>query len=167
MNWSSNWSCISVHNFIYKLLWYFPHLHKCFLIYSRLVKSLVPLWTPWIPCLEEDWSIYFARPIHSSVLYLQVTLCHSVDHKEVPSFGVFGLLVAAEVLRFSKIMALVLSCITLLCEILYPWAYMKYPDHIILVIAPFTTISFPSVGVFPFIFGMWRNWTLLLCPGKL
>ena len=53
---------------------------------------------------------------------------------------------------FSKGMALLLFCISLFFEILYPCASMKYLDHSILDMESSTIISSSSVELFPFIF---------------
>ena len=53
---------------------------------------------------------------------------------------------------FSKSMALLLSCISLLCAILYPCASMNYRVHSILAISFSTPISSHSVELFLVIF---------------
>ena len=58
---------------------------------------------------------------------------------------------------FSKIMSLLWYCISLLCVILYPYAYRKYMEHSILAMVPYTPISSSSVDISPFIFRFAEN----------
>ena len=53
---------------------------------------------------------------------------------------------------FSKIMALLMSCISLLWEISYPCTSMKYLDHIMFATELSILITSPSVELFLFIF---------------
>ena len=58
---------------------------------------------------------------------------------------------------FSKIMTLLLSCINLLCVILYPCAYMKYLDHSIFIMTLSTPSRSSSAELFLFIFFVVEN----------
>ena len=53
---------------------------------------------------------------------------------------------------FSKSMALLFFCISLVCAKLYPCSYMKYIEHSILAMESYTSIRSSFIEIFTFIF---------------
>ena len=106
-----------------------------------------------MPYVEEAWSIYCpTSSLQDSVIFPGhlVALCQLQNNDLVVMCLVYLELYNLQLI--SKIMALLLFSIIMLCAILFPCVYMKYIDHSMLSISLYTPIRSLYVNLFPFIF---------------
>ena len=110
-----------------------------------------------MPCLEESWSIYHPTSSpHDSALF-PVRLVPLCMLQKSAYFLCDWSDWSCKTFHVSKSMALLLSCISLLCAICYSCTSMNYLYHIILAIVSSTPISSPSVELFLYIFCFVEN----------